>query len=41
LLANIAGFSKAEISINPRFPGKLGVIPRIDKNISIEIAAER
>jgi len=40
-LSSIQGFSKAEVSLAPRFPGRLGVIPRIDKNISIEIQAER
>lgn len=40
-LSSIQGFSKAEVSLNPRFPGRLGIIPRIDKNISIEIQAER
>lgn len=40
-LSEISGFTKAEVSLSPRFPGKLGIIPRIDKNISIEVVAER
>ncbi|OGM05737.1 hypothetical protein A2125_00625 [Candidatus Woesebacteria bacterium GWB1_43_5] len=39
--AKIPGFVRAQISINPRFPGKLGTLPRVRKNITIELAAER
>lgn len=40
-LATIPGYSSAEVRLSPRFPGKLGVIPRLDNNISIEIVAEK
>jgi len=40
-LSLIAGFSRAEINIRPRFPGKLGTLPRISKNITIELVGER
>lgn len=40
-LTSIPGFSRAEISIKPLFPGRLGVIPRISKNISLEVMAEQ
>ncbi|OGM15889.1 hypothetical protein A2V97_03935 [Candidatus Woesebacteria bacterium RBG_16_42_24] len=39
-LTNIRGFSRAEIKINPSLPGKLKSLPRISRNIEIEIAAE-
>ncbi|MBI2103576.1 baseplate J/gp47 family protein [Candidatus Woesebacteria bacterium] len=37
----IPGFVRAQISMNPRFPGKLGTLPRVRKNITVELAAER
>ena len=40
-LTGIAGFTRAEISIVPELPGRLGTLPRIGKNIKIEIAPER
>lgn len=41
-LDSISGFSRAEIDITPHFlPAKLMVLPRIAKNIEIEIEAER
>ncbi len=40
-LSLIPGFSSAEIVLNPRLPGKLGTLPRVSKNISIEIVAEK
>ena len=40
-LTEIAGFTRAEISLEPELPGKLGSLPRVDKNIKIEIAPER
>ncbi len=41
-LTSISGFTRAEITINPAFlPSKLKVLPRIAKNINIEIEAER
>lgn len=41
LSSNIPGFTRAEISANIRLPGKLGTLPRIPKNIKVEVAAER
>ena len=39
LIDDIPGFSHAEISFNkPKFPGKLGTLPRLKKNIEVEIA---
>jgi hypothetical protein len=39
LIDDIPGFSRAEISFNkPKFPGKLGTLPRLKKNIEVEIA---
>lgn len=39
LIDDIPGFSHAEISFNkPKFPGKLGTLPRLAKNIEVEIA---
>ncbi len=40
-LATIPGFSRAEININFRLPGFLGTLPRISKNITVEVSAER
>lgn len=40
-LTTIPGFSKAQVYINPHFPGIFGTLPRVAKNISIEITAER
>ncbi len=38
----IPGFARAEISLRkPRFPGKLGTLPQIEKNIEVIIAAEK
>ena len=42
LINEVPGFSRAEISFNkPRFPGKLGTLPRIVKNIEVVIAADK
>ncbi|MCH7640625.1 hypothetical protein IID22_00280 [Patescibacteria group bacterium] len=42
LINEVPGFSRAEISFNkPRFPGKLGTLPWIVKNIEVVIAAEK
>jgi len=38
-LVNIKGFKRAEIKIDPKLPGKLNTLPRVVKNISIEIQA--
>jgi hypothetical protein len=41
-LGSISGFSRAEIQIKPSFlPSKLLILPRIAKNINVEIEAER
>lgn len=40
-LATIPGFTRAKISLNIGLPGKLGTLPRIAKNITIEVASER
>lgn len=40
-LKDIPGFTRVSVRISPNFPGKLGIIPIIKKNIQIEIAAER
>lgn len=40
-LTSIPGFSRAEIKLKPRFPGRLGTLPRLSKNITIEVSAER
>ncbi len=39
-LSKIPGFSRASVTLKPRFPGFLGTLPRITKNITIEVAAE-
>lgn len=39
-LTSVQGFTKAKITLNPRLPGRLGTLPRLAKNISIEIEAE-
>ena len=42
LKSEIPGFSRAEISFKkPRFPGRLGTLPRVAGHIEVEIAAER
>jgi hypothetical protein len=40
-LTKIPGFTRAQISISPRFPGKLGSLPRVTKNITVEVAANK
>jgi hypothetical protein len=40
-LTAVPGYSRAEIRLRPRFPGPFGTLPRVTKNISIEIVAER
>ncbi|MEK7525850.1 MAG: hypothetical protein AAB546_00025 [Patescibacteria group bacterium] len=40
-LSTIPGFSRAAIKLKPQLTGRLGSLPRIAKNISIEIAADR
>lgn len=38
---SIPGFSRAEITLNPHFPGPLGTLPRIPKNITFEVKSEQ
>jgi hypothetical protein len=40
-LTAIPGFTQAEVKIKPQFPGRLGVLPRIAKNITIEVSSEK
>jgi len=40
-LTDIEGFERAEIVIIPRFPGRLGTLPRISKNITIEVSSQK
>ncbi len=40
-LRTIPGYTGAEIRIRPSFPGRLGNIPRVLGNITVEIVAER
>lgn len=40
-LASIPGYVRAEIKFMPQLPGKLGSLPRVVKNITVEVAAER
>jgi len=37
----VPGFVRAEITLKPSLPGKLGTLPRVVENIEVEIAAER
>ena len=39
-LSSIKGFTKAEITMNLNLPGRLGTLPRVAKNISIEVASD-
>lgn len=40
-LSSIPGYTKAQIFISPHFPGIFGTLPRVAKNISIEITSEK
>jgi hypothetical protein len=40
-LGSIPGFSRAEINPNIKLPGGLNSLPRLSKNITIEVATER
>lgn len=40
-LGNVPGFVRAEFRMKPLLPGRLGTLPHIFKNISVEISAER
>jgi hypothetical protein len=41
LTTTIPGFDRAKIVLSPSLPGKLGSLPRVPKNITVEIAAEK
>jgi predicted nucleic acid-binding protein len=40
-LSTVPGFTKAGVTLKPKFPGPFGLIPRIKKNIGVEIVAEK
>lgn len=39
-LSKIPGFSRAGVTLKPRLPGFLGILPHVSKNITIEVSAE-
>jgi hypothetical protein len=41
VLTQIPGFVRVQIKINPSLPGKLGTLPHLPKNISVEVSSER
>jgi hypothetical protein len=41
LRKEVPGYSKAIIKINPVLPGRLGTLPRVSKNIDVEVQAEQ
>lgn len=41
LTKEVPGFARAEIILKPKLPGKLGTLPHVTKNVSVEVAAER
>jgi hypothetical protein len=40
-LNSIPGYGHAEITLSPKLPGFLGTLPRISKNITLEVSAEQ
>ena len=40
-LSKIPGFVRAQINLNPRFPGRLGTLPHVINRITIDLAAEK
>lgn len=40
-LSSIAGFVRAEFRLKPKLPGRLGTLPHVAKNISIEVTSEK
>ena len=40
-LNSIPGFGHAEITLKPKFPGPLETLPRVAKNITLEVSAEQ
>lgn len=41
LKKEVPGFVRAEIKVRPKLPGRLGSIPRVAKNISVTLSAEK
>ncbi len=40
-LSGIPGFTRAVVTLKPRFPGPFGVIPWVKNNVTIEISSEK
>lgn len=40
-LNSIPGFARAEVKLNPNLPGFLGTLPRVAKNITINVVADQ
>ncbi|HKC04614.1 MAG TPA: hypothetical protein VKC54_01975, partial [Patescibacteria group bacterium] len=40
-LNSIPGFTRAEVKLNPNLPGFLGTLPRVAKNITINVVADQ
>ncbi len=40
-LASVPGFVRAEFRLKPLLPGKLGTLPHVSKNISVEFSADK
>ena len=40
-LKNVPGFGRVEILLKPKLPGKLGSLPRLSRNIDLQVAAEK
>lgn len=40
-LSTVPGYIRAEVKLNPSLPGPLKTLPRINKNITIEVAADQ
>jgi len=40
-LVTVPGFRRAEISLRPKFPGRLGTLPHVLKNLTVELEADR
>ena len=40
-LTSISGFTRAEVKLSPKFPGRLSTLPRVVKNITVEVTAEQ
>ncbi len=40
-LTNVPGYSRAEVKLKPNLPGPFATLPRLKKNITIEVASDR